>query len=79
MSQSVIPKPQMRGLLAKRLRIHMVGAVLFSVGTVLLYKYTVADPRQKAYADFYKNYDVVKEYEAMKNAGVFQAVGPKTN
>ncbi|XP_061460077.1 cytochrome c oxidase subunit 6C [Rhineura floridana] len=78
MSAALLPKPQMRGLLAKRLRIHIVGAFLFSFGCVALYKFGVADPRKKAYAEFYKNYDATKEFEAMRKAGVFESVGPKS-
>ncbi|XP_040289187.1 cytochrome c oxidase subunit 6C-2 [Bufo gargarizans] len=77
MSQALLQKPQMRGLLAKRLRVHIIGAVVFSLSVVALYKFGVAEPRKKSYADFYKNYDAVKEFEAMRDAGVFQGVSPK--
>lgn len=39
-------------------------------------KYTVTEPRKKAYADFYKQYDAVKEFNAMREAGVFESVRP---
>ncbi|XP_068093823.1 cytochrome c oxidase subunit 6C [Hyperolius riggenbachi] len=77
MSQGLLAKPQMRGLLAKRLRFHIVGAFIVSLSVAALYKFGVAEPRKKAYADFYKNYDPVKEFEAMRDAGIFQAVAPK--
>ncbi|XP_075684174.1 cytochrome c oxidase subunit 6C [Rhinoderma darwinii] len=77
MSQALLSKPQMRGLLGKRLRIHIFGAFAFSLGVVALYKFGVAEPRKRAYANFYKNYDAVKEFEAMRDAGVFQGVSPK--
>ncbi|KAM9307595.1 cytochrome c oxidase subunit 6C [Gastrophryne carolinensis] len=77
MSQGLLPKPQMRGLLAKRLRFHIFGAFAVSLGVVALYKFGVAEPRKRAYANFYKNYDAVKEFEAMRDAGVFQGVRPK--
>lgn len=39
-------------------------------------QYTVTEPRKKAYADFYKNYDAMKEFNAMKEAGIFESVQP---
>ncbi|XP_072266950.1 cytochrome c oxidase subunit 6C [Pyxicephalus adspersus] len=77
MSQGLLAKPQMRGLLAKRLRFHIVGAFVVSLSVVALYKFGVAEPRKRAYANFYKNYDAVKEFEAMRDAGVFHGVRPK--
>ncbi|XP_060631643.1 cytochrome c oxidase subunit 6C [Anolis sagrei] len=77
MSAALLAKPQMRGLLAKRLRKHMVIAFLFATGCAASYKFGVAEPRKKAYADFYKNYDAMKDFEQMRDAGVFQSVGPK--
>ncbi|XP_069815984.1 cytochrome c oxidase subunit 6C [Dendropsophus ebraccatus] len=77
MSQALLSKPQMRGLLAKRLRFHIIGSFVFSLSVVALYKFGVAEPRKRAYANFYKNYDAVKEFEAMRDAGVFQGVSPK--
>ncbi|XP_074842981.1 cytochrome c oxidase subunit 6C [Carettochelys insculpta] len=79
MSSSLLAKPQMRGLLGKRLRFHIAGAVLVSVGGALLYKFCVAEPRKRAYAEFYKNYDAMKDFEAMREAGVFESVQPKNS
>ncbi|EHA98750.1 Cytochrome c oxidase subunit 6C [Heterocephalus glaber] len=73
MSSSALTKPQMRGLLARRLRIHMVGAFIVSLGVATLYKFGVAEPRKKAYADFYRNYDSMKDFEEMRKAGIFQS------
>lgn len=73
MSSSALTKPQMRGLLARRLRIHIVGAFIVSLGVAALYKFGVAEPRKKAYADFYRNYDSMKDFEEMRKAGIFQS------
>lgn len=43
MSSGTLPKPQMRGLLAKRLRFHIVGAVLVSLGVAASYKVCMCD------------------------------------
>lgn len=42
----------------------------------LFLQYTVTEPRKQAYADFYKQYDSVKEFNAMKEAGIFESVRP---
>ncbi|XP_035887191.1 cytochrome c oxidase subunit 6C isoform X2 [Phyllostomus discolor] len=73
MSSSALTKPQMRGLLAKRLRFHLVGAILVSLGVAASYKFGVAERRKKAYADFYRNYDSKKDFEEMRKAGIFQS------
>ncbi|XP_019506787.1 PREDICTED: cytochrome c oxidase subunit 6C-like [Hipposideros armiger] len=73
MSSSALAKPQMCGLLAKRLRVHIVGAVIVSLGVAAFYKFAVAEPRKKAYADFYRTYDSMKDFEAMRKAGIFQS------
>nr|XP_020143623.1 cytochrome c oxidase subunit 6C-like [Microcebus murinus] len=72
MASSTLAKPQMRGLLTRRLRIHIVGAFFISLGVAALYKFAVAEPRKKAYADFYRNYDFMKDFEEMRKAGIFQ-------
>ncbi|KAM4741841.1 cytochrome c oxidase subunit 6C [Anableps anableps] len=71
-----LPKPMMRGLLAKRLRFHLPIAFTLAITAAVVFKYTVTEPRKKAYADFYKQYDAVKEFNAMREAGVFESVRP---
>ncbi|XP_045410640.1 cytochrome c oxidase subunit 6C-like [Lemur catta] len=73
MASSALAKPRMRGLLAKRLRFHIVGAFIVSLGAAALCKFGVAEARKKAYADFYRNYDSMKDFEEMRKAGVFQS------
>ncbi|MCI4375148.1 hypothetical protein PGIGA_G00105840 [Pangasianodon gigas] len=71
-----LPKPQMRGLLAKRLRFHLPLAFALALSAAATFKFTVTEPRKKAYADFYKQYDAMKEFNSMKEAGVFESVRP---
>ncbi|XP_018558456.1 cytochrome c oxidase subunit 6C-1 [Lates calcarifer] len=71
-----LPKPVMRGMLAKRLRIHLPLAFVVSFGLALTYKFAVAEPRKRAYAEFYKTYDSIKDFNAMREAGVFESVRP---
>lgn len=70
---SALAKPQMRGLLAKRLRFHIITAFFVAMGAASFYKFGVAERRKKAYADFYRNYDSMKDFEEMRKAGIFQS------
>ncbi|XP_078072840.1 cytochrome c oxidase subunit 6C [Mustelus asterias] len=76
MSSAVIAKPLMRGLLAKRLRFHLVVAFTLSFVTAGTVKLLLGDSRKKAYADFYKKYDAMKSFEDMRAAGIFESVKP---
>ncbi|XP_059415326.1 cytochrome c oxidase subunit 6C-1-like [Carassius carassius] len=71
-----LAKPAMRGLLAKRLRFHLPIAFGLALVAAAGFKYTVTEPRKHAYADFYKRYDSLKEFSAMREAGVFESVRP---
>ena len=59
--------------LAEDLQFHIVGAFAVSLGVAAFYKFAVAEPRKKAYADFYRNYDSMKDFEEVKKAGIFQS------
>lgn len=72
-SGALLPKPQMRGLLAKCLRVHIVGAFIVALGVAAAYKFGVAESRKKVYVEFYGNYDSMKEFEEMRKAGIFQS------
>ncbi|XP_070815313.1 cytochrome c oxidase subunit 6C [Chaetodon trifascialis] len=71
-----LQKPLMRGLLGKRLRFHLPIAFGLSIIAALGFKFIVTEPRKQAYADFYKHYDAVKEFNSMREAGVFESVEP---
>ncbi|KAI2663876.1 Cytochrome c oxidase subunit 6C-1 [Labeo rohita] len=71
-----LPKPAMRGLLGKRLRFHLPIAFGLALVAAATFKFTVTEPRKQAYADFYKRYDSMKEFNAMREAGVFESVRP---
>ncbi|XP_027629003.1 cytochrome c oxidase subunit 6C-like [Tupaia chinensis] len=73
MASSALVKPQVCGLLAGRLRFHIVGAFTVSLSVAAFYKFAVAEPRKKAYADFYRNDDSVNDFEEMRKAGIFQS------
>ncbi|NWV56974.1 COX6C oxidase, partial [Daphoenositta chrysoptera] len=67
----------MRRLLARRMKFHLLGAFAVSMGCATLYKFMVADRRKRAYEEFYKSYDPMKDFQAMKAAGVLESAPPK--
>nr|XP_020137071.1 cytochrome c oxidase subunit 6C-like [Microcebus murinus] len=73
MASSALKKPQTCGLLARCLQFHVVGAFVVSLGIAAFYKFTVAETGKKAYADSYRNYDSMKDFEEMRKAGIFQS------
>ncbi|XP_059741772.1 cytochrome c oxidase subunit 6C-like [Bos taurus] len=66
-------KPQMHGFLAKHLQFHIVGTFIVSLGTATFCNFAIAEPGKKAYADFYRNYDSMKDFEVKRKAGIFQS------
>uniref|UniRef100_A0A8C4KS19 Cytochrome c oxidase subunit 6C n=1 Tax=Equus asinus TaxID=9793 RepID=A0A8C4KS19_EQUAS len=73
MTSGTLKKPQMQGLLAERVRFLILGAFTVSLSVAAFRKFAVAEPRKKAYADFYRNYDSVKDFEEMRKAGTLQS------
>ncbi|XP_076341347.1 cytochrome c oxidase subunit 6C-2-like [Tachypleus tridentatus] len=71
-----IPKPQLRGLLRSSLRVHLGIVAVLSIASGIAWKYGIAEPRKKRYADFYNSYDAEKDFERMRQAGVFQSCRP---
>lgn len=47
-------KPQLRGLYEKKTMLHLTLSVVSSIIVGVTYKYTIGEPRKKAYAEFYK-------------------------
>ena len=71
MASSSLTKPQMCGLLSHHF--HIVRAFIVSLGDATFYMFAVAEPRKKAYAYFYRNYDSIKDFEEMRKASMFQS------
>ncbi|KAL4690547.1 hypothetical protein H8957_003638 [Semnopithecus entellus] len=64
MASGALTKPPMHGLLVK---LSMV-----SLAVAAFYKIAMAEPRKKAYADVYRNYDSIKDFE-MRKSDIFQS------
>uniref|UniRef100_A0A5F8GDX4 Uncharacterized protein n=1 Tax=Monodelphis domestica TaxID=13616 RepID=A0A5F8GDX4_MONDO len=63
MSAPILAKPQLHLLLSKCLQIHIIAAFVLSLGCATMCKFGVAKPRKRAYQNFYRRYDVVKDFE----------------
>lgn len=54
MTSSVLWRLQVRGLLARRPWVPTVGVFIAVLGVAVSCKFGVAEPRKKAYADFFR-------------------------
>jgi len=70
--------PQLRGLLASSLKKHVIICSALGLSSAALVKVFVKDARLKRYEEFYKHYDAEKDFERMRDAGVFRSVKPET-
>ena len=49
-----LAKPQLRGLLETQIKKHLIIAVTLGIACGAAYKFLVAEPRKRRYAEFYK-------------------------
>ncbi|XP_072812031.1 cytochrome c oxidase subunit 6C-like [Vicugna pacos] len=70
---SSLTTPQMCGLFAKHLSFHIIGALVISLGDAAFYKFALTEQRKKAYADFHRNYDSMKDFQETRKADIFQS------
>jgi len=68
--------PQLRGFLATALKRQCIIAGVISLVAVVATKVLLKDARLKKYEEFYKHYDADKDFERMRDAGVFRCVKP---
>ncbi|KAB0790740.1 hypothetical protein PPYR_15670 [Photinus pyralis] len=69
-------KPQLRGLLQSSIKRNLIIAIGTSIVAGITFKTLVGDARKKKYLEFYKNYDIDKEFNEMRNKGVFSSCAP---
>ncbi|XP_027237079.1 cytochrome c oxidase subunit 6C-1 [Penaeus vannamei] len=72
----VIAKPVMRGLLTAQIKKHIIISGILSFAAVGVWKTMVQNPRKQLYADFYKEYDAMAEFDRIRNLGLFQSCRP---
>ena len=51
----------------------MVGAFIVSLGVATFCKFASDEPRKEAYADSYRNYDSMEDFENIRKASIFQS------
>lgn len=73
MAPNAIQKPILRGLVKGYLVRSLLISSAIAITGGYAYKVLVADPRKKAYADFYKDYDAEAEGERMYRMGVIRS------
>ncbi|KAG5681076.1 hypothetical protein PVAND_010542 [Polypedilum vanderplanki] len=69
-----IAKPQLRGLLASQIKKNLIVAGVIVTVLVTSTKFLRNEPRKKAYAEFYKNYDPDAAFQRMVDGGYMQCV-----
>ncbi|CAH2097501.1 unnamed protein product [Euphydryas editha] len=70
---ATISKPVMRGLLHNVIKRNLIVAFVLSATCGFSYKVFVGNVRKQKYAEFYRTYDAEKEFEEMRQKGLFQS------
>ncbi|ENN71775.1 cytochrome c oxidase subunit 6C-like [Dendroctonus ponderosae] len=68
-----LPRPQLRGLLRSSIKRNLISVAITITTAAVLMKFVHNDGRKTAYAEFYKNYDIDKEFERMRKKGLFDS------
>ncbi|XP_023027289.1 cytochrome c oxidase subunit 6C [Leptinotarsa decemlineata] len=69
-------KPQLRGLLQSQIKVNILLAAGVATAAAVLQKVFVNDERKRVYAEFYKNYDIEKAFNQIRNKGLFDSCEP---
>ncbi|CAH0551792.1 unnamed protein product [Brassicogethes aeneus] len=74
---SPLKKPQMRSLLHQQIKknLALVGISVLAAGIYM--RFIFGDGRKQKYADFYKTYDIEKEFERQRKKGLFDSCDTK--
>ncbi|XP_076259896.1 cytochrome c oxidase subunit 6C-like [Rhynchophorus ferrugineus] len=70
---TTLKKPQLRRLLYTNVRNTLISVAVSITVVTAIVKIFHNDARKKAYADFYKNYDINAEFEKMRKKGLFDS------
>ncbi|CAH2002320.1 unnamed protein product [Acanthoscelides obtectus] len=68
-----LPKPQMRSLLHSQIKRNLLFTGISVVIAGCYMKFVYSDSNKKAYANFYRDYDIEKEFETMRKKGLFDS------
>ncbi|XP_043488034.1 cytochrome c oxidase subunit 6C-like [Polistes fuscatus] len=70
-----LPKPNLRNLLLRKMKIAFIGMAVSSTITTLAYKVFIGDARKKKYEDFYRTYDPEASLKRMCESGYMHSCG----
>ncbi|XP_076643207.1 cytochrome c oxidase subunit cyclope [Halictus rubicundus] len=73
MSEGRLPKPQLRNLHITHTRKHLIGMLIFGLGSGAFYKIVFADAASRRIEAFYKTYDPEASLKIMDEAGLMQS------
>lgn len=65
-------KPKLRGYAMQSYSRAFCFSLAAACATAVYLKYNLVEARKKEYRDFFSQYDVEKEYQAIKAAGIFK-------
>lgn len=68
-----LPKPQIRSLLNARIKTNLILVGISCLVAGCYMKFVFGADRKRAYAEFYKNYDIDQEFNRMRKKGVFDS------
>ncbi|KAJ8925889.1 hypothetical protein NQ315_009741 [Exocentrus adspersus] len=71
-----VAKPQLRGLLHTQIKKNLLLTGISVVVAAVYMRFVFGDQRKRNYAEFYKNYDIDKEFDRMRNKGLFESCEP---
>lgn len=75
-SANPIPKPELRSVGSKLVRRNFFISAVLSVGCTLAFKHYWVDRRRQKIKEYYENYDEIKDFEAIRKAGVYNGFVP---
>ncbi|KAJ3648650.1 hypothetical protein Zmor_020438 [Zophobas morio] len=73
---SKLPKPQMRRLLYGQIRKNLILTGISVTIAGLYMRLVFGDGNKREYAEFYKNYDINKEFHRIRRKGLFDSCDP---
>lgn len=68
-----IAKPQLRGLFQKQLKNNLIVTFVLVIGSGLSWHFLYNRPFKNRIAEFYKDYDIEKEFHDMRKKGLLDS------
>ncbi|XP_018579698.1 cytochrome c oxidase subunit 6C-like [Anoplophora glabripennis] len=72
-----ISKPNMRRLLYNQIKKNLIATGVSVLIAGVYMRFVFSDNNRRDYANFYKSYDINKEFETMRKKGLFDSCDPE--